>query len=116
MAAVSEDGWFVGIDLGDRKSNHCFLDARGQIVAEGTVATTQEELEALFRRMLEYYDLVAKGQDLCLEGKARSKAEKEGRSQRREHGSHGLRSYQAGLVSAMFSAWTELLAGTGGLP
>jgi transposase len=48
MAAVSEDGWFVGIDLGDRKSNHCFLDARGQIVAEGTVATTQEELEALF--------------------------------------------------------------------
>jgi hypothetical protein len=48
MAAVSEDGWFVGIDLGGRKSNHCFLDARGQIVAEGTVATTQEELGALF--------------------------------------------------------------------
>jgi hypothetical protein len=48
MAAVSEDGWFVGIDLGDRKSNHCFLDVRGEIVAEGTVATTQGELEALF--------------------------------------------------------------------
>lgn len=27
MAAVGDDGWFVGIDLGDRKSNHCFLDA-----------------------------------------------------------------------------------------
>ena len=48
MAAVSEDGWFVGIDLGDRKSNCCFLEARGQIVAESTVATRQEELEALF--------------------------------------------------------------------
>jgi hypothetical protein len=75
-------------------------------------AVDRAQGEALFRRTLEYYDLVAQGQDLCLEGKARSKAEKEGRNQRREHVSHGLRSYQAGLVSAMFSAWTELLAGT----
>ena len=48
MAAVSGSGFCVGIDLGDRKSNYCFLDAKGNIVAEGTLATTQGELEALF--------------------------------------------------------------------
>ncbi len=48
MAAASEVRWCIGIDLGDRNSNYCFLDAGGPIAAEGTMATTQEELETLF--------------------------------------------------------------------
>ena len=39
---------FVGIDLGDKKSNYCFIDAKGYIFAEGTLATTQAELNELF--------------------------------------------------------------------
>lgn len=48
MAVVSDVGYCVGIDLGDRKSNYCFLDAKGNIVAEGTLVTTHAELSALF--------------------------------------------------------------------
>ncbi len=48
MGPASEVRWSVGIDLGDRKSNYCFLDGSGPIAAEGTIATTQEELGALF--------------------------------------------------------------------
>lgn len=39
---------YVGIDLGDKKSNYCFIDAEGNIFAEGTLATTQVELNTLF--------------------------------------------------------------------
>lgn len=46
--AIVEDGFHVGIDLGDRESNYCFLDAKGNIVAEGALGTTQAELDGLF--------------------------------------------------------------------
>lgn len=48
VAAVIADSFCVGIDLGDKKSNYCFLDSKGSIVTEGTLATTQAELAALF--------------------------------------------------------------------
>jgi transposase len=46
--AAKEVSFCVGIDLGDKKSNYCFLDAKGNIFAEGTLATTQAELSELF--------------------------------------------------------------------
>ena len=46
-AAISDAFW-VGIDLGDKKSNYCFLDTKGNIATEGTLATTQAELATLF--------------------------------------------------------------------
>jgi transposase len=46
--AAKEDSCYVGIDLGDKKSNYCFIDAKGNIFAEGTLATTQAELSELF--------------------------------------------------------------------
>ena len=46
--AAKEVRFYVGIDLGDKKSNYCFLDAKGNIFAEGTLATTQAELSELF--------------------------------------------------------------------
>jgi len=46
--AAKEIGCYVGIDLGDKKSNYCFIDAKGNIFAEGTLATTQTELNELF--------------------------------------------------------------------
>src|SRR5262245_140709 len=41
-------GFYVGIDLGDKDSNYCFLDGEAKIVAEGKLATTQAEMVALF--------------------------------------------------------------------
>ena len=38
---------WIGIDLGDRKSNYCFLGPKGTIVTEGILATTQAEFVAL---------------------------------------------------------------------
>jgi hypothetical protein len=46
--AAKEVSFYVGIDLGDNKSNYCFLDAKGNIFAEGTLATMQTELSELF--------------------------------------------------------------------
>ena len=46
--AAKEVSFYVGIDLGDKKSNYCFLDAKGNIFAEGTLATMQTELSELF--------------------------------------------------------------------
>ena len=40
----------IGIDLGDRKSHICVLDEAGQILEEGTVATTAAGLCARFQR------------------------------------------------------------------
>jgi len=44
-------GWFVGIDLGDKKSVCCVLDREGQIVAEGKFSTTREEFAELFSKI-----------------------------------------------------------------
>ena len=46
--AAKEISCCVGMDLGDKKSNYCFLDAKGNIFAEGTLATTQAEMSELF--------------------------------------------------------------------
>jgi hypothetical protein len=32
----------VGIDLGDRSSRYCILDQEGEVLAEGSVATTKK--------------------------------------------------------------------------
>jgi len=40
VAGVNGDKLYVGIDLGDKKSNYCFLDREGKFIAEGIVATT----------------------------------------------------------------------------
>jgi len=38
----------VGLDLGDRTSRYCILNAEGEVVSEGSVATTQIGLQGLF--------------------------------------------------------------------
>lgn len=38
----------VGIDLGDKRSSYCSLDARGGNLGEGAVATTAEALRMVF--------------------------------------------------------------------
>ena len=38
----------IGIDLGDRKSHICVLDAAGEIVEESRIATTPKTLRARF--------------------------------------------------------------------
>jgi transposase len=45
---VEESGYYIGIDLGDKKSNYCFMDAGKEILAEDTLATTSEEYTAYF--------------------------------------------------------------------
>jgi hypothetical protein len=46
--AVNQVSFYVGMDLGDKNSNYCFIDAKGNIFAEGTLATAQAELNELF--------------------------------------------------------------------
>lgn len=41
--------YWIGIDLGDRKSNYCVLDKDANIVAEGSLATTVTEFELYFK-------------------------------------------------------------------
>jgi transposase len=40
--------FYIGIDLGDRKSNYCVMDAGKEIRAEAKLATTREEFTAYF--------------------------------------------------------------------
>jgi transposase len=40
--------FYIGIDLGDKKSNYCVLDGGGEIRAEDKLATTREEFTAYF--------------------------------------------------------------------
>jgi transposase len=37
-----------GVDLGDMKSNYCYIDATAEILREGSLATTQQEFKAHF--------------------------------------------------------------------
>jgi hypothetical protein len=41
----------VGVDLGDRKSAVCRLDADGEVVERRTISTTGEFFEAYFRAL-----------------------------------------------------------------
>ncbi len=43
-----ESGLTVGVDLGDRWSRYCVLDAKGQILEEDTIATTGQAFRKLF--------------------------------------------------------------------
>jgi transposase len=38
----------IGIDLGDRKSHICVLDAAGEVVEESQISTTPKALRARF--------------------------------------------------------------------
>lgn len=41
-------GYYIGIDLGDRKSNYCFMDSGKEILYEEKLGTTVEEFAAYF--------------------------------------------------------------------
>src|SRR5437773_1977817 len=41
----------IGLDLGDRHSRYCILDAAGEVVSEGKVPTTKTGLSSLFEKM-----------------------------------------------------------------
>lgn len=41
--------YYIGIDLGDKRSYYCFLDKSANIVAEGNLATTVQEFELYFK-------------------------------------------------------------------
>ena len=51
VAARTKNAFYIGIDLGDKTSNYCSLDAEAGIVAEGKVGTTQEEIQVCFSRV-----------------------------------------------------------------
>lgn len=40
--------FYIGIDIGDKKSNYCILDPGGAIRAEGVIATTVDQIKAWF--------------------------------------------------------------------
>ena len=46
-----EAGFFIGIDIGDKSSRYCLIDAGGEIVVEESMATTQEAFSAHFVSM-----------------------------------------------------------------
>jgi len=39
--AAKAKKWTIGIDLGDQSSRYCVLDEQGDVIAEGSVATTK---------------------------------------------------------------------------
>jgi transposase len=43
--------FYIGIDLGDKKSNYCVLDDEAEIRAEGVMATTAEDFKSCFSAM-----------------------------------------------------------------
>jgi len=47
----AQQGLTVGVDLGDKYSHVCVLNAHGEIVEEGRIATTREALERRFAGM-----------------------------------------------------------------
>jgi len=49
--SCSSDGIHCGVDLGDKKSNYCFIDVTGKILIEGSLATTQKEFGAYFEAL-----------------------------------------------------------------
>jgi transposase len=38
----------IGLDLGDRSSRYCLLDEQGDVIQEGSVATTRKGLDRVF--------------------------------------------------------------------
>ena len=50
-AAIERVEYYVGIDLGDRKSYYCVLDEGGEILAEGNLPTTGAGFEGHFKAL-----------------------------------------------------------------
>jgi len=50
-AAEERVEYYIGIDLGDRKSNYCILDEGGEILLEGSLPTTAEGFEKHFKAL-----------------------------------------------------------------
>ena len=48
LAARNESAFSIGIDIGDKKSRYCVLDAQGEILSEDSLATTREEFSFYF--------------------------------------------------------------------
>ena len=48
-AAAEGIAYFIGIDLGDKKSNYCFMDRGEEFLAEDQIATTLEGFAAYFK-------------------------------------------------------------------
>lgn len=48
-AAEKNVEYYIGIDLGDKRSYYCILDKNANIAAEGNLATTVQELELYFK-------------------------------------------------------------------
>jgi transposase len=49
--AAKAKKWTIGIDLGDQSSRYCVLDEQGDVIVEGSVATTKTGMEKLFGAM-----------------------------------------------------------------
>jgi len=50
-ASAERVEYYIGIDLGDRKSFYCVLDEGGEVLAEGSLATTAVGLEVHFKAL-----------------------------------------------------------------
>lgn len=50
-ARAQKRGLTIGMDLGDRSSRYCVLDEQGEVIQEGSVATTKKGLNQVFGAM-----------------------------------------------------------------
>jgi transposase len=48
LANPNQSVFSIGIDIGDKKSNYCILDFRGEVLVEDSLATKPEEFSAYF--------------------------------------------------------------------
>jgi transposase len=48
---AAEQRLTIGLDLGDRYSRYCILDAAGDVISEGELPTTKTGLNSLFEKM-----------------------------------------------------------------
>ncbi len=48
---ATEQRLTIGLDLGDRYSRYCILNAAGEVISEGELATTKTGLNSLFEKM-----------------------------------------------------------------
>ena len=52
QVAARTKKWTIGMDLGDRSSRYCVLNENGDVIAEGSVATTKPAMGKLFGAMV----------------------------------------------------------------
>ena len=51
QAPAREGSLTIGMDLGDKTSRYCVLDGQGEVVQEGSVATTRKAMGQVFGRL-----------------------------------------------------------------